>query len=293
MTQLLFNADLVEDVARRKFALFVGAGVSKWAHPREGGSFKDWNEFLSEANKRVASSRIKKLVQEQIKKQDLLLASELLKEHLSEAWQEVLEAEFQQAADVSRLHKALFLLRPRIVVTTNFDKLLESAWQEAGSGRYPKVISRVDAAVFRMFRDNDDYLVKIHGSIDEPKEIVFDRTSYQRGAFSNQFYGDFLATLLLTHTLLFVGFSMNDPAISLIVESSAFRYPSSRPHYIFQSGKVVKEVDELSKRLRKLYVLRYPSTNNHVALAEQIESLANSADGRRAEIIAENRTPRA
>lgn len=281
-----FNSDLVEDVARRKIVVFVGAGASKWANPAGGGAFKNWIEFLNHANSMLRSKRVRGIISDLIEARDYLLASELLKEKLDLQWTALLAAEFQQAADVSRLHSALVALDPRIVITTNFDKLIENAWTGVATTRYPTIITKVDGQAFRIFRSEDKYIVKLHGSVDSPDGITFDKSSYQRDAFANRYYSDLLNTLLLTHTFVFVGFSMVDPAVSSIVENAAFRFPDTRPHYIFQSGKAVPEIDDLAKRLRKLYVIRYPEADHHVALAKQLESLAAEAARRRIEISA-------
>lgn len=276
-----FNADLLNDIAKRKVVLFVGAGASKWAKPRGGGSFKGWAEFLNHACAKIAETSTKKLISGRIKKGDFLIASELLKNHLGEEWSRILSAEFQQAADTSRLHRALIALDQRIIVTTNFDKLIETAWAEGTQGRHPSVVSKLDQKAFRLFRDDDPYLIKLHGSIDEPDGVVFDKTSYQKTAFANQFYRELIGTLLLTHTFIFIGFSMEDPAISLVVESHAYRYSDTRPHYIFMPGSPNRPIDELSKSLRKLFVLRYSEKDGHIALAESLEALGQDARERR------------
>lgn len=276
-----FNVDLLDDLAKQKVVLFVGAGASMWAKPRGGGSFKTWPQFLYHASNNVTDQKTKKIIDGCIKKRDYLIASELLKGELREQWNRILSTEFQQAADISRLHRALLSLQQRIIVTTNFDKLIETAWAEAALGRYPTVISKMDEKAFRLFRDDDPYLIKLHGSIDEPESIVFDKTSYQRTAFANQFYRDLVGTLLLTHTFIFIGFSMDDPAISLVVESHAYRFSDTRPHYIFTSGRFTRQIDDLSKMLRKLFVLHYPEKDNHIALAENIEALAEEVQNRR------------
>lgn len=279
--QFSFNVDLVNDVAKRNAVLFVGAGASKWATPIGGGRFKGWTEFLDEACTRIQEVKTQKLIKACTKKGDLLIASELLKNNLGEEWTRILSAEFQQAAEISRLHKALIALNQRIIVTTNFDKLIETAWGSQPIDRYPTVISKVDHKAFKLFRDDEPYLIKLHGSIDDPEGIVFDKSSYQRTAFANQFYRELIGTLLLTHTFIFIGFSMDDPAIALVLESHAYRYSDTRPHYIFTSGRPNQQIDDLSKSLRKLFVLRYPEKDGYVALAEGLESLESAARERR------------
>lgn len=277
---LSFNVDLLDDLARRKVVLFIGAGASKSARPRGGGAFKDWAEFLTDANLQVQDIKIQKIIKGRIACKDYLIASELLKSNLGEKWERKITAEFQQAAETSRLHKALIDLGQRVIVTTNFDKLIETAWSDSLPERHPTVISAVDHKVFRLFRNDEPYLIKLHGTIDAPESIVFDKTSYQREAFANQFYRDLIGTLLLTHTFLFVGFSMDDPAVSAVVESHAYRFADSRPHYIFTSGKSDSSIDDLSRTLRKLFVIRYSPNNGHVALVEAIEQMVTELKSR-------------
>lgn len=284
--KLTFNADLVSDIANRKVVIFVGAGASKWAKPHSGNSFKDWAGFLESASKKT-SRRIQLIVKQRLEANDYLMASEILKAELVEDWPTILVSEFQQAADVSRLHKAIISLNQRIVVTTNFDKLIENAWNDSNTTKYPNVISKIDQDVFKLFRNDDSYLIKIHGSIDEPGLIVFDKTSYQRTAFANRFYQDLINTLLLTHTFLFIGFSMDDPAVSLLVESHAYRFSETRPHYAFVSGKKQSEIDAISRKIRRLFILRYSDANHHEELAALIESLAEEGSNRRKELRAE------
>lgn len=281
---IVFNADLVSDIACRRVVIFVGAGASKWAKPHSGNNFKDWTGFLHSASLN-ASPKVQRLVKERLKAKDYLIASELLKADLADKWPTILATEFQQAADISRLHKAIIALDQRVIITTNFDKLIENAWNDSNISKYPHVVSKIDQQVFKLFRNEDSYLIKLHGSIDEPENIVFDTTSYQRTAFANRFYQDLISTLLLTHTFLFIGFSMDDPAVSLLVESHAYRFSETRPHYAFVPGKSQIEIDTLSRKIRRLFVLRYSNANDHLELADQIESLAASGVKRRKEIL--------
>ena len=76
---------------------------------------------------------------------------------------------------------------------------------------------------------------------------------------------------------------MDDPAVSLLVESHAYRYSETRPHYAFFSGKNQPEIDNLSKSIRRLFILRYADFNRHIELAEQIEALAVAGNQRRKE----------
>jgi hypothetical protein len=94
--------------------------------------------------------------------------------------------------------------------------MLENAWRDndTTSTHYPKVLNSATPAAFNMLRDDSKYIIKLHGDIDNISEMIFTKTEYIKGAFENNIYSEFLSVLFLTHTFLFIGFSMNDPAIS-------------------------------------------------------------------------------
>jgi len=280
----MLNQDLIDDVVKGRFVLFIGAGVSKAAKlSSENDYIKDWVQFLSFASSHLQNVKLKKIINGQIAKNDYLMAAELLKSNLDEQWLDLIQKEFSKRGVESDLHRALLRLNPRIIVTTNFDKLVENFWEEYN----PNVITKVDGDAFKIFRDESKYLLKIHGSVDEPSAVVFDKSSFQKSAFSNYFYNDFLSTLLLTHTFIFVGVSMSDPAINMVVGNYAFRYPKNRPHYLIQSGKKEPEIEEIWKKIRKLYVLRYPATKDHSALPSLINDLADKVEDRRKILVSD------
>jgi hypothetical protein len=152
---------------------------------------------------------------------------------------------------------------------------------------YPIVISTVDNKVFRCLKDHSRrYIIKIHGSVDDTGSLVFSRSAYIKYAFGNLQYFGFLESLLLNYTVLFVGFSMNDPAIISLMEMYALRYPSARPHYIFAGAAVESNILEISKKLRKLVYIEYDPRDNHAELVEQVGKLGLAAHDRRKEIAA-------
>jgi len=289
-----FNADLIDDLARRRVVLFLGAGVSASAVTNSGGRFKGWGAFLEAAAALLSDVDDKRALKRILRDKDYLLASEMLRRILGPKWTEFVEEEFGQAATPSRLHTALIKLDQRLILTTNFDRLLETAWSRANDGvstktHHPIVISEIDANALRLFRDPRDFIVKLHGTIDKPDGMVFDKSSYHRFAYANSFYDELLKSLLLTHTFLFVGFSMDDPAVSMIVERAAHRFPQARPHYILAPSKLHPAEDALWRKLRGLYVLSYRKNNHHRELVKGLTDLVPAVEMRRQELVAEER----
>jgi hypothetical protein len=131
------------------------------------------------------------------------------------------------------------------------------------------------------------YLIKLHGTIDDVRTLIFSRSEYIRMAFGSAIYSTFLETMLLNYTFLFIGFSMDDPAISSLMEMYALRYPRARPHYIFSPEGLAQNIIEINKRMRKLVAITYDGSNNHSELPKLIVDLANLLKPKRKEIAAQ------
>lgn len=287
----MLNPDLIDDLAREKVVLFLGAGVSASARTLSGGKIADWNGFLvalCNEGPEPTSSQVKTL----LKSKDFLLAGEILQSSLAEGWEAKIAEQFGQKAAPSSLHAAIISLGQRIILTTNFDKLLEVAFEQMDTKdtHYPTVISKIEDDVFRSLKDHSrKYIIKIHGTVDDPSSRVLSRSEYIRLAFGNSYYSGFLENLLLNYTFIFVGFSMDDPAIMSLMEMYSLRYPKSRPHYIFAAGPIHSNIVEINKRLRKLIFLTYDPADDHAALPGLVNEIAVASSVRRREIFAQHK----
>jgi len=74
-------------------------------------------------------------------------------------------------------HQALVELQLPLLFTTNYDKLIEHAYQNADQ-RLRVSINEAEFIAHR--RTTDAHLVKLHGSIDQPDTIVLTRSDYAR-----------------------------------------------------------------------------------------------------------------
>jgi len=283
MATLSFTPDLLDDFVRGRVAIFLGAGVSAAVSTRAGKSIRTWAAFLEATAKSTKDKSIKAEVADLLEKGDYLFACEILKEHFGERWELVLKEEFEKIGELSRLQLAILGLQQRILVTTNFDLFLESNWDRANphATHHLQVKNGLSADCFAAFRDDQPYLVKLHGSINSPDSMIFSLSDYASKAHSNWQYSSFLETLLCTHTVLFVGFSMKDAAITNLLEIYAQKYPKSRPHYAFMPDFNSERRVRIMKNYRKLFVIPYDSRDNHRQLTDYIESLKKQVQQRK------------
>jgi hypothetical protein len=115
----------------------------------------------------------------------------------------------------SRLHEIIVELDFPAIYTTNYDRNLEVAF--AAHGRdYVKVSNARDVS---RVRSGVTQIVKFHGDFDEDESLVIAETDYlDRLAFGSPLDIKFRADAL-GHTLLFVGYSMSDLNIRLLLHN--------------------------------------------------------------------------
>ena len=109
----------------------------------------------------------------------------------------------------------------REAATMNYDTLFESAARALGS---PVAVLPYEAAA-----SGERWLLKMHGCVEHPDDIVLTREDYQRYSEQRAALAGIVQALLITRHMLFVGFSLTDDNFHRIAADvrKAVRTPSS------------------------------------------------------------------
>jgi hypothetical protein len=114
-----------------------------------------------------------------------------------------------------QVHRAFCETPFDIVCTTNFDRLLETAYQ--ASNRYCHAImkdnqlSTVSGSPNQSGLGHATTLLKVHGDEQHPESVVITEKDYDSYLVEHPLLSTFLSNLLITKTALFVGYSVDDP----------------------------------------------------------------------------------
>lgn len=283
MGTIQFTPDLLDDFLKNKVAIFLGAGVSAGVATRSGESIRTWAKFLTDTSLKISNEQKAKEILELIGGGEYLFACEMLKENIGDQWEGILKEEYEKIGELSELQEVILKLEPRIIVTTNFDLFIENQWSRFNKSQthHLQVRNGISADCFSVFRDEKPYLIKLHGSINIPESMIFSLSDYAEKAHSNWQYSAFMDTLLCTHTVVFIGFSMKDMAITNLLEIYAKRYPKSRPHYAFLADFNSEEKIRIMKKHRRLFIIPYSSENNHSQLTDYLKELLESVVDRK------------
>lgn len=200
--QRRFIRSFGDKALNQEAALFIGAGTSRNA------GFVDWKGLLAEAAEELDLD---------IGKEHDLLA--LAQYHVNsragrgEVNQQLIDA-FTRDSQPTRIHEILARLPIDTVWTTNYDQLLEKAYEAAGR-RVEIKLSIENLAQARKGRDVTIY--KMHGCVTQPHEAVLTKQDYEVYDLGRRLFTDSLKGDFIEKTLLFIGFSFADPNVERIL----------------------------------------------------------------------------
>jgi len=279
--------ELVLDIARRRSVLFIGAGISKSSVNDMGERPKDWLEFLHYLASKVEDEQIRKVITLCIDRGDLLTACEITRKaiHTDIFIKELYSCFSEKRFRFAKIHEDLVEIDSRIVLTTNFDKLYENS---ANSILHGDVIvkSYVEDGIGDLLRRQNRCILKIHGTIDSPGSVILTRKDY--AAARNVYAGFYrlVDALFITHTFVFLGASMKDPDIALLLEDYALRHKDARPHYVVMpSGNTSAAEISVMEETMNLRVILYSNKDNHAELAEGVSLLKSAVSETRALLL--------
>ena len=104
----------------------------------------------------------------------------------------------------NELHTLIEKIAPEHIITTNYDSLLEDQF-ESGLLKYNVVAEDKDIP----YTSPGRYLIKMHGDLNK-NNIVLKEEDYLDYASNFPMISNLIQTLIMNHTLLFVGYSLKD-----------------------------------------------------------------------------------
>lgn len=274
---------LAQEILKERCILFLGAGVSASAADDRGDHPPEWAEFLRDASALVKDGGRREAVDRLINENRLLVALQAIKDLSDPAeYNQLLDRNFNNRQyKPSELHKLINELDCRIVITTNFDKIYETyCLSFPGSGHAFKVINYMTPGLADELRSDTRLIIKAHGTIDSIPEMIFTRAQYHKAKQDHSNFYDILKALFLTNTILFIGCSLDDPDILLILEDVRIMGNPTKPHYaIIKKGKSEFLIRDW-RATHNIHVLEYEP--DHAAVVPALNELVQRVNEKRA-----------
>jgi len=250
---------LLSYVRNRQCVLFVGAGLSRSA------GYPGWGELMAtvikKTSKILGSDSADPELQALLKAGRFAELADQCRELLGpERFATVLRAELDKSTDPPEAtHRAIVETPYASIVTTNFDTLLEDAyarWSDAGIPKCP-----TGAQLGRhgsLLLDRTFFILKAHGTIHDAASMVFTSEDYRRITHANPAFQAMMSAILLSHAVIFVGYSLSDPNFRLLLDSQLSVFGTqSPPRYALMEGVGSTESDVL-RRTTGIEVIPYP-----------------------------------
>lgn len=276
---------LITELASRRCIIFLGAGASVSCVGQDGITHPPkWIDFLTGLRDCIQSLSFEdeSIINDLIEKEKFLDAAEII-------YSLVHSADFTNFIRVtldtpkfqsSRIHKSILYIDPKIVITTNYDKIYENyCGNSSGSASEGYNVAKYyDDHLISDLRSPIRIIIKAHGCTSDSSKVILTKSQYfnARKKYSN-FY-KILDSLFLSHTILFIGYSLNDPDISLLLENVNITAPSIHPHYfVTESGlmDVLKRSNKNSYNLDFIEFERGNFENLYLGLEELVDLVEN------------------
>ena len=195
-------SDFSKSLELNNAALFIGAGLSV------SSGYFDWSNILKRPAKQLELDVEKE-------KHDLTLLAQFYENRNNrQSLNEILVDEFSRTFSITRNHEIIAKLPIQTVWTTNYDKLIEKAYENEGK---KCDVKHEDNQLKSVKSDRDVVLYKMHGDIDHPNDLVITRDDYQFFDKKHELFREVLEADLVTKTFLFLGFSFSDPNLKSII----------------------------------------------------------------------------
>lgn len=194
---------LADHANRGELVLFIGAGVSK------GAGLPGWGQLLAGLAK---DAQMKDKEREALKALDDVDKARIIANRLKRVQKVLGQAvsDCLRADRYSLTHGLLAALPISEVVTTNYDRLFEEASIAVGK--------RTAVLPYEPVGDDGRWLLKMHGCVDHPEDIVLTREDYLRYTDKRAALAGIVQALLMTRHMLFVGYSLRDHTFQQLVD---------------------------------------------------------------------------
>lgn len=241
--------NLVAAYREQRCALLVGAGASM------GAGLPSWKGLLElmidEAERRhvIRPDRVAEyrgLVGDPSK---FLIIAGGLKNDFAAYFDDFIETTFiTPKPQPTPLHDAIVTAdRLKFVITTNYDILIEQAYRKSGAYDVPVCIFEETGEIQRRLYKREFFILKAHGDASKVGNgIILTAVDYRNILYRQRAYQSLLSAMFSMFTIVFVGASMSDPEVNLLLNYVADEFaPTNGPsHFALMAQEDMTSVEE-------------------------------------------------
>lgn len=271
--------EVVVQASARNLVVVVGAGLS--ASCTSGGTSPPaWDKLLKDITAELGLGREDEIL-ELIEKDRLLDAAELVRQQAQrESKNQDLHKQIKVAVDGKRRHNftgsewhdALIQLDPQVLVTTNYDKIIERATSDA----YAKHDYLSDG-VAGDIRRGESVLLKIHGDVDKIEKVILSRTDYTKARLHGAHAMRVLEALFLTRPALLLGYRLRDPDMQLLLENVVGGRGETAAHFMLAPADMPDYERDILEFSYGITVVPFEAADYGLGMFKELADLVENA----------------
>ncbi|MBA3871066.1 MAG: SIR2 family protein, partial [Anaerolineae bacterium] len=274
-------SDLIKAINNKTCIVFVGAGISQSAN------LPGWRELVNRMKTRAIergflSDDTQLELESHIQKDELLLALDFLDDALgkSDVCEFIQETFMEVDPKITSVHRQITNIPFFAAVTSNYDQLLEQAYKASGKDNF-RVFTHADTAALSLTRASRNFFMcYLHGLAQKCETIVLSQTDYRNLMHSNRPYHSFLEYILTSFQILFLGFSLNDPDINLLMEQiQAITNGYTPTHYALIPKSEITNLKKTNYRKKyNIEILSYAPSSDYREVGDFLQLIINSLE---------------
>lgn len=239
--------DLLNAYKENRVAALVGAGASAASGLPLWGALIELMASEAKANRHITASRASEYKRLAKFPDKYLMVASSLKEDFGSNFDALIEKIFLRSKHApAPVHTSLAKLkRLQFVVTTNYDTLLERVFRGADPDVAVCTYLEISEIQRRLAR-REFFLLKAHGDAAKASSIILTDADYRALLYHRRAYQSLLSSMFTMYSIIFIGASLNDPEIKLLLGFIADSFhPSGGPlHYALMPEEDYSKTEE-------------------------------------------------
>jgi hypothetical protein len=229
-----FPKSLLRALRQKECVLFIGSGVSAWS------GLPSWQQLLQQMLQFLEEHGLPRgegeEIQSVINSGDLLMAASICSSKMRHAdLRQFLDTTFIEPHPVPReIHELIVKLGPNAFITTNYDRLIDDAFQKWHDGLVlmPVNNDQIIEQASILKHGSSRFIFTPHGRAEHAATVVLSREDYRKLQYASNSVIQTMTHFFLSRPIIYVGFGLRDPDFLMIKDqiSSTF-HGAEREHF--------------------------------------------------------------
>lgn len=215
-----------------------------------------------------------------------LVLAQLLRSELTDEFYKFINERFtDRHIAPNPVHEAIWSIGWRAIVTTNYDELIEKSYAQHTGGKdlISKFTYETPGTAASSFRRRIPFVLKAHGDAQVPDTVILTERDYRELIHVQRGFQTLLQTLFCTNSFLFIGASVSDPDLRLLLGylHTAFHGDTPMHYALIPDNERLNAEDKVLFDEFRIHTVPIPAADRSGATIEFLKDLKDAVDALR------------